>query len=298
MNAGKMKAGLCIVLLVFLSIGVSLAQTDAISNFDMFIAEFEPTAYERLSAQEKSPFASVEIDPTELKGQIAQSETIDDIVAVFHSKGINLPPEECAWLDYYKNLVHFAQYPLQNSQEIATLSYGDNPSNLVFIFVNDGNGYVLTDYFIDFYNIKIVTDATMKNVWMVGDTGIRVPRSIQWYNVKCKQFVLSYLANGTMADRMDYHILVQSVADPIIDGMLPANDRLVIRKQVSILDFLNAPSSEEAQTIVFYTQIDVYTAQAEGDFKKIASQRYEGMDFSSVADITCDQIISKDEKRE
>ena len=81
--------------------------------------------------------------------------------------------------------------------------------------------------------------------------------------------MLSYLANGVMADRMDYHIEWQSVADSIIDGMLPANDMLVIRKQVSILDMFNASLSTEAQTIVFYTQIDVDTVQAEGNFKKL-----------------------------
>lgn len=100
--------------------------------------------------------------------------------------------------------------------------------------------------------------------------------------------------NGVMADRVDYHVKVQSLADLIVDGTLPEDGMLAVRKQVSLID-ITSEISTEAPEILLYTQIDVYAYQQGADLTLIKSKKYEDANLQTVSGITCEQVMDADD---
>lgn len=195
------------------------------------------------------------------------------------------------------------RYPLPKGQwqfsEVVTLTYtfADDESssdNLSFVFTGNGETYSLFDILLFIDDLQVVTDASHETLWLVGEARTGENKSIRWYNVMKREYGLSYLEKGVMADRADYHVKVQSLADPVIDGTLPAGGMLAVRKQVSLKDVTKAVSTE-APDIPLYAQIDVYLYQPGMDLMLLRSKKYEGMDLQTISGITIEEMMNEED---
>ena len=166
---------------------------------------------------------------------------------------------------------------------------------MVFVFVKKSDFYYLTDVLNAFGDMQIVSDAGHETVWLVGETG-GAYNTVGWYNVSERKTTLTFLAEGMMADRMDYYVKVMAVADPVINETLPEDGMLAIRKQVSVFDLTQVTVSMDAPEILLYTQVDVYAYQSGGVFALIKSKKFEGKDIQSVAGVTCSQIVLENDE--
>lgn len=95
-----------------------------------------------------------------------------------------------------------------------------------------------------------MTDANHETLWLVGETRSGWNKSVRWYNLMSSKFGPSYLMNGVMADRVDYHVKVQSLADLIVDGTLPEDGMLAVRKRVSLIDITSEISTEAPEILL------------------------------------------------
>lgn len=286
-----------------IGVGPTLAEGNNTAEFNEMIAANEPQPYGGLSLQEAVPFEPISMDPAAFVKQLSSQKSNDEMNGYFQDIGLPLDPNDCAFIFQNKDHTNYALWNASNSASpfaVATVAYafprnGNENDSMVFIFVENGDSYCLTDVLAAFGNMQIVSDAQHEIVWLVGETG-GVYNTVRWYNLLEQKTALAFVAEGLMTDRTDYHIKVMAVADPAVNGTLPKNGMLAIRKQVSVFDLTQATISTDAREILLYSQVDVYAYQHGGEFKLIKSKRFEGEDMQMIAGMTCDQIISENEE--
>ena len=292
---------LLVGVIIFISMVAAGAETNAVMEFDEFVADYEPMPCSVNSFQEIAHFDPIILNPYELMAQIDECKSSDEIRTLSRVLELPLAANDCDYIYQCKNNRACTQYPLPKGQwkfsEAVTLTYTfadfeDSSDNLTFVFISDGENYSLIDVLPSFDNPQIVTDANHETLWLVGETRSGWNKSVRWYNLMCKKYSFSYLTNGVMADRIDYHVNVQSLADPIVNGTLPPNGMLAVRKQVSITD-VTVTGSTEPSELLLYTQIDVYAYQRGADLTLIKSKKYEDAYLQTVSGITCEQIIDE-----
>lgn len=302
-----MKKSLLTILLLLLSLSLGIAgvraETTGMMDVDELIANYEPRPASVPSFHASAPFEPIVLHPYELMAQVAQCNSSDDIMALSSGLGLPLSADDCEYINQSRNNQAIRRYPVPKGRwkftEAITLSYAfadldDRSDNLTFIFAGNGETYSLIDILPAFDDTGVVTDAQHQTLWLVGETRSGEDTSIRWYNLMGRKYSLSYLVKGVMADRVDYHVKVQSLADPIVDGTLPLNGMLAVRKQVSLKDYTKTDSTEVSE-ILLYTQIDVYAYQPGSDVALVQSKIFEGMDLQSVSGITSEQVMNQDD---
>lgn len=286
--------------LILISMVAASAEMNEVMGFDEFVTDYEPMPCSVNSFQEIAHFDPIVLNPYELMAQIDECKSSDEIRTLFRALALPLAVNDCDYIYQCKNNRACTQYPLPKGQwefsEAVTLTFTfadfeDSSDNLTFVFIRDGENYSLIDVLPSFDNPQVVTDANHETLWLVGETRSGWNMSIRWYNLMCKKYSFSYLMNGVMADRIDYHVNVQSLADPIVNGTLPENGMLAVRKQVSITDVTTG--STEPPELLLYTQIDVYTYQPGADLTLTKSKKYEDAYLQTVSEITCEQIMDE-----
>ena len=287
--------------LILVSMVAASAETNGVMGLDEFVADYEPMPCSVNSFQETAPFDPIILNPYELMAQIDKCKSGDEIGTLSLALTLPLSVGDCDYIYQCKNNRACTQYPLPKGQwpfsEAVTLTYTfadfeDMSDNLIFLFIGDGKNYSLIDVLLSFDNPQVVTDANHETLWLVGETRSGWNQSARWYNLMSRKYSFSYLMNGVMADRSDYHVHVQSVADPIVNGTLPENGMLAVRKQVSITD-VTVTDSTESPELLLYTQIDVYTYQQGADLTLTKSKKYEDAYLQTVSEITCEQIMDE-----
>lgn len=277
------------------------AETNEMMESDDFVADYEPMPCSINSFQEIASFESIILNPYELMAQIDECKSADEIRTLSCALTLPLSVGDCDYIYQCKNNCACTRYPLPKGEwkfsEAITLTYTfadleDSSDNLTFVFIGNGKNYSLTDVLLSFDNPQVVTDANHETLWLVGETRSGWNKSVRWYNLMRRKYSFSYLMNGVMADRSDYHVHVQSVADPIVNGILPENGMLAVRKQVSITD-VTVTGSTESPELLLYTQIDVYTYQQGADLTLTKSKKYEDAYLQTVSEITCEQIMDE-----
>lgn len=302
----KGRSGMLVLLaglLIILGLAVAYAETSGTMDFDEKFANDEPGPSGVPSFHAKLPFEPILLHPHELMMQVESCKSSDEILALSIGLGLPLSAGDCDYIYQCRNNHALMRYPLLKGQwtfsEVVTLTYtfADDESssdNLSFVFTGSGETYSLIDILLYIDDLQVVTDANHETLWLVGEARTGENKSIRWYNVMNRKYGLSYLEKGVMADRADYHVMVQSLADPVIDGTLPAGGMLAVRKQVSLKDVTKAVSTE-APGIPLYAQIDVYMYQPGMDLILLRSKKYEGMDLQTVSGITIEEMMNEED---
>lgn len=289
--------------LVIMGMAVACAEMNKERGFDEFVADYEPMPCSVNSFQEITPFDPIILNPYELMAQIDECKSGDEIRMLSHALPLQLSVSDCDYIYQCRNNHACTRYSLPTGQwefsEAVTLTYTfadfeESSDNLTFVFTGNGENYILIDVLYSIDELQVVTDANHETIWLVGETRSGWNKSIRWYNLMERKYGLSYLMSGIMADRADYHVKVQSLVDPIVDGTLPEDGMMAVRKQVSLLDIMRTVSTE-APEILLYTQIDVYAYQRGADLTLIKSKKYEGASLQTVSGITCKQVMDEDD---
>ena len=290
-------------LLIILGLAVAYAETGGMKDFDEIFANDEPRPSAVPSFHANDPFEPILFHPHELMMQVERCKSSDEILALSIDRGLPLSAGDSDYIYQCRNNHALMQYPLPKGQwqfsEVITLTYtfADDESssdNLSFVFTGSGETYSLIDILLFIDDLQVVTDANHETLWLVGEARTGENKSIRWYNVMNRKYGLSYLEKGVMTDRADYHVKVQSLADPVIDGTLPAGGMLAVRKQVSLKDVTKAAPTE-APDIPLYAQIDVYLYQPGTDLMLLRSKKYEGMDLQTISGITIEEMMNEED---
>lgn len=279
--------------------GAVLAEANPGVDFGELVAACEPQPYGGLSLQETEPFEPIAIDPETFTERIGGLNSVDAAAAFFCEIGLPLDIGNCEFVFQYQDHLSSARWDstMQNAPlEVATVACtvprnDDANDNLVFVFIKENGCDTLTDVLNAFGDVQIVSDSGHETIWLAGETG-GTYNTVRWYNVPQRKTALTFLAEGVTADRTDYHVKVKAAADLIVNGTLPENGMLAVRKQVSVFDLTQAMVSQDAPEILLYTQVDVYACRPGGTFTPIRSKKFEGEDLPSVAGITCDQLVA------
>lgn len=289
--------------LILVGMAAACAETNEMRGFDEFVADYEPMPCGVNSFQEIAPFDPIILNPYELMAQIDECKSGDEIRTLSRALTLPLSVGDCDYIYQCRNNHACTRYPLPKGRwkfsEAVTLTYTfadfeDSSDNLTFVFAGNGENYSLIDVLPSFDNPQVVTDANHETLWLVGETRSGWNKSVRWYNLMSRKYGPSYLMNGVMTDRVDYHVKVQSLADLIIDGTLPEDGMLAVRKQVSLID-ITSEISTEVPEILLYTQIDVYAYQQGADLTLIKSKKYEDANLETVSGITCEQVMDADD---
>lgn len=153
---------------------------------------------------------------------------------------------------------------------------------MVFLFIENADPCFLTDVIGSFGDIQLVQD--QDNFWLVGRTGTEF-QTVRWYHLNSRKIVLSYLAQGFNADRMDYHFHVKSCVDPSLDQDFLDQHTLLILKQTSIDDFTQTGSADTGIMSVLYTETMTYHVQHDGTFLLTETRKYHEQDIESVREM-------------
>ncbi|NLW20664.1 MAG: hypothetical protein GXY84_04740 [Clostridiales bacterium] len=303
----KWRSGILVLLaglLILLGVAVADAETKGMMDVDEMIANDEPRPSDVPSFHATVPFEPIVLSPYELMKQVETCKSSDEIMALSISLGLPLSASDCDYIYQCRNNHALTRYPLPVGQwkfsEAVTLSYTfadeeGSSDHLTFVFTGDGETCSLIDILLFIDRLQVVTDANHETLWLVGEARSGENKSIRWYNLMRREYGLSYLVKGLMANRVDYHIKVQSVSDPIIDGTLPADGMLAVRKQVSLRDLTKAVPTEDPE-IPLYAQVDIYMYQPGMDLVLLRSEKYEGMDLQTVSNITYEEMMNKDDQ--
>ena len=291
-------------LLILIGMATAFAETNGAVNFDELITDFEPIPCSVSSHHETTPFDPIVLDPYALLEQIDKCKRGDAILAFSRSLSLPLSAGDCDYIAQCRNDRVLTRYSLPEGRwafnETITLTYTyadyeESSDNMVLIFIGDGETFHLTDILSSVDDMQIVTDANRENIWFVGETRYGQDKSTRWYNLKSRKFDLSYLVNGLMPDRIDYHVKVQSLADPIINGTIAENGMFAVRKQVSLVDYTSEERTAEAPEIILHSQIDIYACHTESGLTLVKSKKYKDATLKSIAGITCEQIMNEDD---
>lgn len=275
----------------------ALSEEEQMTELYALVAAYEPSPYEGRSIQETNPFDPFPLDPEVFIKEIGETQSPDEVQNFLHDRGIPLSPSDGEYIYYNKSRLTYEQYSLHDQQALSSVmvvsfAYSEETNdNLTFIFSEKEGVYTLIDCINCFGNIEVINDDRTGAVWLVGETGVD-NRTIRWYHLQSKTIVLSYLAQGMMADRMDYHIKVTSQLEPSVEQMVPSDRFFSIRKQVSVFDLITGNTyASKVPEIVLFTQVDVYEIQPDGSLRTVGSKQYNGMDLLAVAEIENDQIF-------
>lgn len=302
----KGRLGILLVLaglLIILGAAVAYAETKEMLDFDEMIANDEPRPSGVPSFHANIPFEPIVLSPHELMMQVERCKSSDEILKLSLNLGLPLSAGDSDYIYQCRNNHALMRFPLPKGKwkfsEIVTLTYTfadyeGSSDNLTFVFIGNGETYSLIDILLFIDHLQVVTDTNHETSWLVGEARSGENKSVRWYNVMKREYGLSYLEKGVMADRVDYHIKVQSLADPIADGILPASGMLAVRKQVSLKDYTKTAPTE-APEIPLYAQIDVYIYQPGMELMLLRSKRYKGMDLQAVSGITIEEILSEED---
>lgn len=289
-------------LLVILGVAVAYSETNGMMDFDEMIANYEPRPSGVPSFHANIPFEPIVLSPHVLMMQVEGCKSSDEILTLSLDLGLPLSAGDSDYIYQCRNNHALLQFPLPKGQwkfsEIVTLTYTfadyeGSSDNLTFVFTGNGETYSLIDILLFIDHLQVVTDTNHETSWLIGEARTGENKTIRWYNVMNREYGLSYLEKGVMADRVDYHIKVQSLSDPIVDGTFPASGMLAVRKQVSLKD-LTKTNPSVAPEIPLFAQIDVYNYQPGMDLMLLRSKKYKGMDLQAVSGITIEEIMNED----
>lgn len=295
---GKCRVWVLVAAVLFVSLPLGIASGEgAAVDMAALAAEYEPGPYGDVSLQETQSFAPVAVGPWAVMEKIDRCQSVEETRTYVQGLGLPLDDLDCEYLYHYKMNGSFQQFPMESDalafDAVAAVSYTyaeEKNDNIVLLFTGEDGVYHLTDCLYSFGNIQLVTSAACDAAWLVGDTG-RAYQTTRWYDVPNRRIALRYLAQGTLTDRADFHVTVQSQGEPILNGQLPADGLYAVFKQFGIVDFTTAESDAQAAETVLYTQISVYRAQPEGSFALLLSKPFDGLALRDAAAIDWRKLL-------
>ena len=270
--------------MLLLCFSVSYTSGASGADFDACVETHEPQPYGGVSLQETTSFQPVPISPAELTAEIAGHQSPEETTAYLRFIGLPFDENDGEYVYHYRNQRSQNQFVLniRGYDSVTTVSYAydeENNDNIVFVFMQHGDTYLLTDCIANLGNQALLTAAANEQAWLVGDTGTAY-RTIRWYNLFNRNISLRILAQGAEVDPVDYHVQVNSAVQPP-HGTLPENDTLTVLKQVCIVDFTISALSADAPETLHYTQVNTYVCEPNGDFTLHSSQKLENADIPS-----------------
>ena len=281
----------CVLLIMVLIFMFCFSSGFAASYDDLvtLAAQYEPQPFDAVSAQESNPFTPMVLNPEAFMDEIEQASSAAQLDDYFQSIGLpvdSLDSEFILNYNYSSQWDRFEPVPSSPSiQEITIVSYTfpeQINDNIVFLFVQNQNAYVLTDILTAFGEIQLVQDE--ENIWLVGRTSPG-HQTVRWYHVNSQRIVLLYLAKGWTADRVDYHFYAESCVDPLLNQNAFEEDSLLILMQIGVMDFTQPEHSNDGQKHVLYTKAMTYTIEEDGTFILTNTVQYDGLDIEAVKEL-------------
>lgn len=270
------------ILSFILCIPKSLAVLD--EDLEVLAAQNEPRPWCGVSYQEDTPFRPIMLSPEAFMENIASVDNVEEANDYFQC--IGLPTDSSEYTYFYKHSMQCERFALESNlsgiEKISVVICSYDPStydNVAFLFIHNEDDCFLIDVIASFGDIQLVQ--SKDNIWLVGRTGTEY-QTVRWYHVNSQRIVLSYLAQGYMADRVDYHFHVKSCVDPALNQCFFDHNTLLILKQFSIDDFTQVGFTDVGIMRVLYTQSITYQAQNDGTFLLTDTIRYDGLDIEAV----------------
>lgn len=297
------QAGICLILAWVLGVhsaGAALSEAMPITALQTLAEADEPSPYEGPSLQETSPFDPIPLDPAVLMEEISKAQSPEDVQKYLKGYGVPLAPSDGEYVYSNKSRVTCQRLSLRGDEQalsgVTIVSYAysaEDNDNFAFLFCEQDGVDTLIDGLSGFGNVQVMQDASNGNAWLVGSIG-KAHQTIRWYHLQSRSIVFSYLAQGIMADRADFHLKVTAQLHPLMAQTIPSDGIFSVRKQVSAMDLTaDSAASGQAPETVLYTQVDVYEVQPDGTLRALASKRYAGMDLLAVAGIENEQVVAE-----
>ena len=213
---------------------------------------------------------------------ISSAKSIDEVGAILESIGITFFTDDGSIIYKCKDNPTYTDYRSieidERRSRVATLEYRDSLINIVFVFLNDGEIWMLADRLDNFWNIQAARYDGQKILWLIGDIGSEEYQTVRWYNVNNRKIDIAYLRHGTMADRMDYHVVVNAYAETIYNEIIPLDGAVLVYKNVGIIDYADERTTSNIPGMYLYTDVDFYTIQPDMSFQKTKTDRYDWKD--------------------
>ena len=270
------------ILIAALLAGTSYAETSKMETYMAVALADEPLPCGLKFLQEGYPFEPVPLNPSAFTEAISSAKSIDEVAAVLQSLGVTFFADDSSILYKCKDRPIYTDYHAieidGKRSQVTTLEYRDSPINIVFVFVNNGETWALADRLDDFWNIQEARDGDGKILWLIGDIGSEAYQTSRWYNVNNRRIDIAYLKHGAMADRVDYHVVVNAYTEAIRNERIPLDGVVSVYKHVGIIDYTDKRDSSNTEAIYLYTQVDIYAIQSDLSLRKIKTERYNWKD--------------------
>jgi len=276
-----------IMIITTLLSGTSFAESGKMDAYMEIALVNEPLPCGLKFFQEEYPFEPEPVNPLTFMESISSAKAIDEISAILQSLGITFFPDDSSILYKDKDQPEYSDDLSIEIDEkryrVATLEYGDSLSNIVFVFIDDGETWALADRLDNFWNIQIARGDDGKIIWLIGDIGNEDYKTSRWYNVNNRKIDIAYLRHGIMADRTDYHIVVNANAETIYNEIIPADGMVMVYKSVGIIDLSEESAISNTPGTYLYTQVDIYAIQPDMSFQIIKTMLYNWEDQPSIS---------------
>ena len=276
-----------IMLIAALCDGISLAESSKMETYMAVALTDEPLPCGLKFFQEEHPFDLVPVNPMAFMETISSAKSVEEVDAVLQSLDITFFADDSFVIYRCKDIPIYTDYRSieidGRRSQVATLEYRDSLINIVFVFLNDGETWMLADRLDNFWNIQAARYDGQKILWLIGDIGSEEYQTVRWYNVNNRRIDIVYLRHGTMADRTDYHVVVNAYAEAIYNETIPSDGMVSVYKHVGIIDLTDERTTSNAPGTYLYTQVDIYAIQSDMSLQKIKTDRYDWEDQPSIS---------------